>query len=96
MAKVTLYVDDEIWSKFRKAVFRKYGSLRKLSDEVEALLGSSLVEDKVTLEFEKLGIKAEGTISSREVKERRPTLRGPPSEELVKKMRQRRIAEAVS
>jgi len=96
LAKVSLYINEEIWTKFREEVFRKYGSLRKLSSEVEALLGSALVEDKVAFEFKKLGIKTEGTISSREVKERRPALRGPSSEKIVREMRGRRVAKVLS
>jgi len=96
LAKVSLYINEEVWAKFREEVFRKYGSLRKLSSEVEALLRSTLVEDKVKSEFEKLGIKTGSTISSMEVKEKRCMLKGPPSEKIVRKMRQKRVAEALS
>ena len=96
LAKVSLYINEEVWAKFREEVFRKYGSLRKLSSEVEALLRSTLVQDKVKSEFEKLGIKTDGTISSREVKERRPMLKGPPSEKMVREMRHKRVAAALS
>ena len=95
LAKVSLYIDEEVWARFREEVFRKYGSLRKLSAEVESLLRSTLVGDKLEPEFEKLGIMVEGTISSQEVKERRPTLKGPPSERIVREMRHRRV-EALS
>jgi len=96
MAKVSLYINEEVWAKFREGIFRKYGSLRKLSSEVENLLRSTLIEDKVTFEFRKLGIKVEGTISTQEVKEKRPMLRGPPSERIVREMRQKRVVEALS
>ncbi|MFQ6086179.1 MAG: hypothetical protein ACE5OY_07985 [Candidatus Bathyarchaeia archaeon] len=96
MVKVSLYVNEEVWGRFREEVFRKYGNLRKLSNEVEALLRSTLVEDRVTSEFKKLRIKTEGTVSSWEVKKKRPRLSGPPSEKIVKEMRQKRVAEALS
>lgn len=96
MTKVSVYIDDSVWAKFRKQVFRKYGNLRKLSSEVEMLLRSIIIEDAVTSGFEKMGLKVNGTISSREIKTTRPRLRGPPSEEIVRRMRQRRIAEALS
>jgi hypothetical protein len=96
LAKVSLYINEEVWAKFREEVFRKHGSLRKLSSEVEALLSSTLVEDKVAFEFKKLGIKTEGAISSRELKERRPLLKGPSSEKIVREMRGRRIAKVLS
>lgn len=47
-------------------------------------------------EFEKLRIETEGTISSTQVKEKRPVLRGPPSEKLVREARQKRVAEVLS
>lgn len=96
MAKVSLYINEEVWAKFREEVFRKYGSLRKLSSEVEDLLRSTLVQDKVKSEFEKLGIKTEGSISSREVKEKRPILKGPSSEKIVREMRRKRVVEVLS
>lgn len=91
-----MYIDEKVWAKFRERVFRKYGNLRRLSSEVEAVLCSTLTEDRVTSAFEKLGFKSEGTISSRQVKEKRPVLRGPPSEKIVREMRQKRVAEALS
>lgn len=96
LTKVSVYIDDSIWAKFKKEVFYKYGNLRKLSSEVEMLLRSIIIEDAVTSGFEKIGIDVSGTISSREIKATRPQLRGPPSEDLVKRMRQRRVAEALS
>ena len=95
-AKVSLYISEEVWAKFREETFRKYGSLRRLSSEVEDLMRSSLVGDRVMSEFEKLGVKLEGTIASREVKEKRPRLKGPSSEKLVRKMRQQRVVKALS
>ena len=95
MAKVSLYIDKEVWAKFREEVFRKYGSLRKLSSEVETLLRSTLVEDKIMAQFEKLGVTTAGAISSRELRERRPVLRGPSSERIIKEMRQKRVAETL-
>ena len=95
MTKISLYIDEEVWAKFRENVFKKHGSLRNLSSEVEALLCNTLVEDSMVSELQKMGITSEGTISSKEVKETRPMLRGPPSEEIVAKMRRRRVAEAL-
>ncbi len=47
MAKVTVYVDDEVWSKFRASVFEKPGSLKVLSKEVERSLREALQEREV-------------------------------------------------
>jgi len=95
LGKVNLYIDEEVWAKFREEVFRKYGNLRKLSNEVESLLRSALTEDMVASGFRKLGMEAKGTISSREVKERRPALKGPPSEKIIEEMRRERVFKAL-
>ena len=95
MTKVSVYVDDEVWCNFKQQVFQKHGNLRKLSSEVERLLRDSAIENTVISEFKRLGIKAKGTISSQELKATRPVNKGPPSEELVAEMRQRRL-EALS
>ncbi len=47
MAKVTVYVDDEVWSKFWASVFEKHGSLKVLSKEVERSLREALQEREV-------------------------------------------------
>jgi len=95
LTKISLYIDEDVWAKFRENVFRKHGSLRNLSSEVEALLRSTLVEDSMVSELQKMGITSEGTISSKEVKETRPVLKGPPSEEILGNMRRRRVAQAL-
>jgi rRNA-processing protein FCF1 len=93
LTKVSVYVDDSVWINFKQQVFQKHGNLRKLSSEVEKILRAAVVEDAVILEFEKIGIKAKGTISSQEIKAKRPPLRGPPSEEILKEIRRKRVAE---
>ncbi len=85
MAKVTVYVDDGVWSKFRASVFHKHGSLRALSREVEGSLRSTLVDEDVLLFLEKL--TAGLNVKSRA----RPKLRGPPAETQVREMRRRRF-----
>jgi len=96
LAKVSIYVDDEVWGSFKTQVFNKHGHLRKLSGEVEKLLRAAIVEDQVVSAFEKIGVTAKGTVSSNEIKTRRPRLRGPPSEEILKEMRQKRFAQTIS
>lgn len=95
MTKVSVYIDDSVWINFREQVFQKHGSLRKLSSEVESLLRAAIVEDAVVSAFEKIGVKAKGTFSSKDIKTSRPRLRGPPSEEILKEMRRKRVAEAL-
>jgi len=95
LTKVSIYVNDKVWSDFKKEVFQKYGSLRKISSEVEMLLRSLIVQDAVVLGFRRIGVKADGVISSSEIKAGRPILRGPSSEEIIREMRRKRVAETL-
>jgi hypothetical protein len=90
LTKVSIYVNDKVWSDFKKEVFQKYGSLRKISSEVEMLLRSLIVQDAVVLGFRRIGVKADGVISSSEIKAGRPILRGPYSEEIIREMRRKK------
>ena len=95
MAKVSIYVGDEVWDSFKTQVFQKHGNLRKLSTEVEMLLAAAIVEDHVVSAFEKIGVTAKGTASPQEIKALRPKLRGLPSEEILRQMRNKRIAQTL-
>ena len=95
MVKVSIYVDYEVWGSFKTQVFHKHGNLRKLSSEVESLLRDAIVEDQVVSAFEKIGVTTKGTVSSNEIKTSRPRLRGPPSEEILKEMRQKRFTQTI-
>lgn len=96
MKKVSLYVDEALWNRLKEEVLRKRGTLRSLSAEVESLLRSSLVDEGVQSAFSGLGIEVRGVVSPEEIRRDRPRLRGPPSEELVREMRGRRVAKTVS
>ena len=95
MTKVSIYINDKVWSNFKKEVFQKYGSLRKISSEIEELLRSMIVQEVVFSGFTKVGVKANGTVSSSEIKAKRPLLRGSSSEKIIRKMRQKRVAETL-
>ena len=86
MKKISVYIDGSVWAKFREQVFRKYGNLRKLSSEVEKILRATIIEDAVNSGFKKIGITVKGTISPREIRDKRPLLKGPPSEEILKEI----------
>jgi hypothetical protein len=86
LAKVTVYVDDDVWSRFRASVFHKHGSLKTLSREVEGSLRSTLPEEDLLQYLE--GLKAGINSRSRT----RPSLRGPPAEAQVRMMRRKRAA----
>ena len=90
--KVSLYLDEGVWAKFKESVFRRQGTLRKLSDEVEKLLRDSLIDESIESIFEKMGIKMKTFVSPKQVKNTRPKLIGPPSEILIREMRGKRLA----
>lgn len=96
LKKVSLYLDEELWTRFKEVVLGKHGTLRRLSSEVENLLRTSLVDENFEQTLKKIGIDVRTFISPEEVKQGRPKLRGPSSEVLVREMRGRRIAEDVS
>ncbi len=88
MAKVTVYVDDDVWSKFRASVFQRHGSLKVLSKEVEERLRSSTQEDVLSYLT-----KLRASLNPRS--RARPGQKGPPSEVQIKRMRRKRF-ESVS
>ncbi len=65
--KVSLYVGDETWTKFRRAVLRKTGDPRALSSEVESLIKDAIVEERVATAFQKMKIPSKGLSSTRVV-----------------------------
>lgn len=91
LKKVSLYLNEELWIRFKEAVLKKHGTLRKLSDEVENLLRASMIDEEIEKAFKNIGINVKTVFSPEEVKRNRPQLRGPPSEVLIKKMRGRRV-----
>jgi len=95
LKKVSLYIDEKLWIKFKELVLRKHGTLRKLSDEVESLLRTFLIDEEVEQALKRMDVDIEALISPEEVKRGRPELRGPPSEDLIREMRGRRIAEGI-
>jgi hypothetical protein len=85
MAKVTVYLDDDVWSKFRASVFEKHGSLKVLSKQVELSLKQALQEDEVLTYLARL--RGKGSPKKHD----RPQLKGAPAEVDVREMRRRRF-----
>ena len=95
MKKVSVYLDEKLWVKFKEEVLRRHGTLRKLSSEIESLIRFSLDYEDIRLAFEKVGINLRD-VSPESVKQNRPKLRGPPSEVLIRHMRGKRVVEGLS
>lgn len=90
MVKVSLYIDDAAWRRFREQVFARHGTLRKLSDEVEDLICSEDVQENVAVGTKKLGISVDRVLTPAGVKRLRPKLRGAVAESLLRQMRDQR------
>ena len=55
--KVSLYLEDELWKRFKKRLLQRAGDARVLSKEVQALLRESIVEDELKAGFELMKIE---------------------------------------
>ncbi|MEM3591085.1 MAG: hypothetical protein QW702_03175 [Candidatus Bathyarchaeia archaeon] len=96
MRKISLYIDEELWAKFKDTVLRKHGTLRKLSNEVENLLRETLVDEEVRQALKRINANIKTLKSPEEIKRERPTLRGPAAELLIREMRGNPIAKGLS
>jgi hypothetical protein len=89
--KVSLYLEDEVWKKFKRNVLRKTGELRSLSSEVQELIRDNSEEDSLRKGFEKIMKTDLKPISSSQVIPIKPSVR-TSSAKTIRKMRYRRIA----
>ena len=96
LTKVSLYIDDAAWRRFREQVFAKHGTLRKLSYEVESLMCSEDIEERVAVGAKQLGISMERVLTPADIKRLRPKLRGAIAERLVREMRDQRLGGRLS
>ncbi len=87
MAKVSLYIDDAAWKRFREQVFARHGTLRRLSDEVEGLIYSEDMERIVASGAKKVGVSVERGLTPSAIKKTRPKLRGAVAETILRQMR---------
>lgn len=92
--KVSLYVGDDTWIKFRKAVLRKTGDPRALSSEVQGLIEDAIVDERVAAAFQKMKISSKGLSSTRVVPVK-PSV-ATSAESILREMRGGRHDKAVS
>jgi hypothetical protein len=86
--KVSLYIDDEIWRKFRRSVLRRNGELRKLSSEVQELIEESSEEDSLRKGFTQMMVDVK-PISSSDIVPVKPSIL-TSSAATIRTMRDRR------
>ena len=90
MAKISLYIDDGAWKRFREQVFARQRTLRRLSNEVEDLISSEDIERIVAMGAKKIGISVELGLMPSAIKKVRPKLQGASAESIVRQMRDQR------
>ncbi|MDG6910096.1 MAG: hypothetical protein JRN08_06975 [Nitrososphaerota archaeon] len=89
--KVSLYLDDELWSRFKRSVLRQTGDPRSLSAKVQGLIQNSMTEESLARGFQKMNI-APTPLDSGQVVPVRPSVDTSAGRE-VRQMRESRHAE---
>ncbi|MHA1267608.1 MAG: hypothetical protein ACTSRS_20395 [Candidatus Helarchaeota archaeon] len=89
MKKVTFYTDEELWKKFSASVVEKEGSTRKISEQLQILMKSFLLNNFLEAIIKEFNIKIDSYISSDDVKKDRPSV-NVSSADLVRKGRDSR------
>jgi hypothetical protein len=85
--KVGVYVDEETWKEVKNLTFKKHGTLRVLSREVNELIKASLPLPALKRGLTLLNISTK-RISSDELVKKRPRME-TSSVEIIRKMRAR-------
>ncbi|MBS7646174.1 hypothetical protein KEJ44_09125 [Candidatus Bathyarchaeota archaeon] len=93
LKKVSLYLDEQLWTRFKEAVLMRHGTLRKLSSEGENLLQTLISDENIENAFKKMNINMRVVFSPEEMKRGRPEPQGPPSESLIRGIREKRVAK---
>lgn len=92
--KVSLYFQDELWSRFKRNVLRRTGDAKTLSAEVQSLIKDSLVQDAVRAGFERMKIERR-SVNSVQIVPVKPSV-ATSSSVTVRKMRESRLDKAIS
>ena len=89
--KISLYLKDETWSKFKRNVLRRTGDLRSLSAEVQSLIEDNTIEDSLRKGFEQMGIDIK-PMSFSEIVPVKPSV-PTSSASMIRKMRDGRLGQ---
>ncbi len=92
--KVSLYVGDEVWNKFRRAVVLRTGDPRTLSSEVQSLIEDSLLEDNLVAGFGKMNMTPK-PLSSMQIELVKPSV-ATSAQSTLREMRGRRHGKTIS
>ncbi len=94
LGKVSVYIDEELWERFKKMVVHKTGDTRSLSREVQMLVEESIVDKGLLNAFKKLGLNWEKLPSFSDIEAVTP-VKSSSAGKTVRKMRDER-AESIS
>jgi len=94
LGKVSVYIDEELWKKFKKMIVQRTGDTRSLSREVQTLIEETIVEKALLDAFKRLGLNLEKLPSFGDIKLVVPT-EPTSSGRIVREMRGKR-AESIS
>jgi len=94
LGKVSVYIDEELWKKFKKMIVQRTGDTRSLSREVQTLIEETIVEKTLLDAFKRLGLNLEKLPSFGDIKLVVPT-EPTSSGRIVREMRGKR-AESIS
>ena len=94
MGKVSIYIDEELWQKFKKMIVQRTGDTRSLSKEVQSLIEERIVEKTLLDAFKRLDLNLEKLPSFGDIKLVVPT-EPISSGKMVREMRDGR-AESIS
>lgn len=89
--KVSLYVDDDLWRRFREAVLRARGTSRALSDQVAELIEDALTQEAVARGFSLIGKSPTKILSAADIKPVSPRAK-TSSGKAIREMRDGRAA----
>ncbi len=89
--KVSLYIDDELWKRFREVVLRTRGTSRALSDQVAELIEDALTQEVVARGLIMIDKSPSKILSAAEIKPISPKVK-TSSEKIIRKMRDARAS----
>jgi len=95
MTKVSIYMDEDVWKRFKKLVVARTGDMKALSKEVQKLVKESLVEDTLLNGFRSLCPSIEQLPSARSVEAVIPSVPASAGRTL-REIRNERLAKGVS
>ena len=94
MGKVSIYIDGELWRRFKKMIVQRTGDTRSLSKEVQSLIQETIVEKALLDGFNRLDLNLEKLPSFGDITPVVPT-KPTSAGRMVREMRDER-AESIS